>query len=136
MGYDNRILNINGKSDAQLLLALQFAFRDQYDTPNTCKGWEVIPAKGLVLYQYYSDHLKNVQQFPAKMSADEVFPIVKKWLASDDAKKIPHENWDVNMSHDGSNIVGWRMYLEDWGHIDGNWGALCCIKPAYLWLGK
>lgn len=115
MGYDNRILNINGESDAQLLLALQFAFRDQYDTPNTCDGWKVIPAKGLVLYQYYSDHLKNVQQFPVKLSADEVFPIVKKWLASDDAKKIPHENWDVNMSHDGSNIVGWRMYLEDWG---------------------
>ena len=131
MGYDNRVLNVNGESDEQLRLALQFAFMDQYRA-RSCKGWEVIPSKGLVLYEYHSDSNKNVQQFPGKLTAEEVFPIVKKWLESEEAGVIPHSDWDRNMSHDGSNIMGWRLYLEDWGHIDGNWGALCCIKPAYL----
>lgn len=136
MGYDNRILNMNGQSDEQLKLALKFAFRDQYDRENTCKAWEVKPDKGLVLYQYHSDSNKNVQKLPAPMSADDVFTLVKNWLTTDEASAIPHEDWDRDIDHDGDNIVGWRMYLEDWGHVGGDWGALCCIKPAYLWLGK
>lgn len=135
MGYDNRIFNVNGKSDEQLQLALQLAFMDQYGS-NTCKGWEFNPKKGLVLYQYYSDSHKEVNKFPAPMTAEDVFPIVKKWLHSDEAKTVPYEQWEGDLDHDGSNIHGWRVYTEDWGHVDGQWGTLCAIKHAFLWLGK
>lgn len=135
MGYDNRLLNMNGQSDAQLLLALQFAFMDQYKEPNTCKAWEFIPSKGLVLYQYHSDSWP-VNKFPAPTTADDVMPMVKKWLLSDEAKQVPLCDWEGDIDHDGCNVKGWRVYLEDWGHIESRWGALCCIKPVYLWLGK
>ena len=70
------------------------------------------------------------------MTADDVMPMVKKWLLSDEAKRVPLCEWEGNLDHDGSNVVGWRVYLEGWGHIDDRWGVLCCVKPVYLWLGK
>lgn len=135
MGYDNRLLSINGQSDDQLKLALQVAFMDQYGS-NTCKGWEFNPEKGLVLYQYYSDSRKDVNKFPAPMTHEDVFPIVKNWLKSDDAKKVPCGQWEDDLDHDGSNITGFHVYVEDWGHVGGQWGTLCAIKRVYLWLGK
>lgn len=134
MGYDNRLLNMNGRSDEQLKLALRFAFMDQYGD-KTCDGWEFNPTKGLVLYQYFNDR-STVNQFPSPMSADDVFPIVKRWLQSDQAASVPLGEWEGDIDQDGDNIDGWRVYVEDWGHVDRQWGCLCAIKRAYLWLGK
>ena len=37
---------------------------------------------------------------------------------------------------DGSTSKGWRVFVEDWGHVDNHHTAICCISPSYLWHGK
>ena len=37
--------------------------------------------------------------------------------------------------HDGENELGWRVYTEEWGQVNGDWHCLA-IRPAYLWYGK
>jgi len=70
------------------------------------------------------------------LSIDTACEIVYQWLKSDEAKTITLTGWDENADHDGSNALGWRVYVEDWGHIGSDWGAYCAIKPAYMWYGK
>lgn len=70
------------------------------------------------------------------MSAEDIFPIVKSWLATEEAKSVPLADWEKDIDHDGDNIEGWRLYVEDWGHVDGQWGALCAVKRVMLWLGE
>jgi hypothetical protein len=72
------------------------------------------------------------------MSADQIFPLVDNWLHGEFAKEVlkTADGWDANMDHDGSNSVGWRVYVDDWGHVANNHYAICAIKPAYMWHGK
>lgn len=128
--FDNPIFNINGDSDSKLTDALVFALNGR-----TVSGFKFIVSKGLVLYSYISSTNNNAIKFPTPLMAAEVAPIVLKWLNSDEAKQVPFHGWDANADHDGENELGWRVYTEDWGHIEGEWNAIA-IKPAYIWYGK
>jgi hypothetical protein len=128
--FDNPIFDINGRSPEKLTLALNLAFSGR-----TVEAYKFIPAKGLVLYSYLSSSNKDASRFPAPLNALEVASIVIKWLVSDEAKQVKCVGWDADADHDGDNELGWRIYTEDWGHIEGEWNAIA-IKPAYIWYGK
>jgi hypothetical protein len=117
-----------------LLATIKLAF-DQEGENTTCKGWFVTQKHGLVLTWCKTD---KGSTFPlgAGLSAEQVLPIVWAWLQSDEAAKTEMEGWDKDMDHDGHNTMGWRVFVEDWGHVDHEWGAICAIKPAYMWHGK
>ena len=131
---DNRIFNVNGKTDEQLLGALKLVFT-QKGKGTTCKGTLFSKTKGLLLLWWYDkDDLGN--SLPAELEAEEIFPIVKSWLKSKQASEVECNGWDANSQHDGSNSIGWRVYCEDWGHVDGISYTICAVKPAYMWYGK
>lgn len=136
---DNRVFNVNGNTSDMLLQTLQLAFaQDGIVHPATCRGW-VVTDKGLVLLSYISSTDKGAQKFPASdrgLTAAQVQPMVIEWLKSEEAATIKLEGWDCNMDHDGHNTMGWRVFVEDWGHV-GHWhSAICAITPAYMWHGK
>lgn len=145
--YDNKLLNINGKTDNMLLDAIKIAFAMAGYTdgkePFSCLGATgcIINEQGLILVTFVAENDKeSFHKFPTKLSAEEVFPLVLKWLNSPKDITIEYnaEDMDGNYDHDGTNELGWRVYLEDWGQLKSVSSAnvICAIKPAYLWYGK
>jgi hypothetical protein len=131
MSWDNRIFNVNGRTDEQLLAALKLVFNQSgFD----CSGWISTPTHGLILLWHADD--KGANKFPAKVNAEQVLPHVKAWLSSKDAEKVERKDWDAAADHDGSNGPGWRVYCEAWGHVANLHSAICGIKPVTLWYGK
>jgi hypothetical protein len=142
---DNKIFNVNGRTREQLALAIKLLLLTEYNRSTKVEGWYVDPKKGLVL-MWHCDG-KNGTAFTNKMgqpepiSEEDLVEVVHKWLGTNEALLIPHENWDYDAKHDGSNELGWRLYTEDWGHIGKSGGgtdhySIAAIKPAYLWYGK
>jgi hypothetical protein len=134
MSFDNRVFNVNGTGKAGLLAALELAF-SQEGAGKKAKGFVNSPEKGLVLC-WWCDGQSGPFPLPATLDAAGVLPMVLSYLESDEAKLVPCEGWDANADHDGSNSEGWRVYVEDWGHVGGNSYAICAIRRAFVWHGK
>jgi hypothetical protein len=132
---DNRQFNVNGKGDEMLAAALALAFKQCGSSAVTCNGWLKSPKSGLVLFSWAGDR-KEVQSLPSSLSAAQVMPIVIAYLDSKEATAVKLEHWDANADHDGSNGIGWRVYVDAWGHVEGMYGVICAIKRTYLWYGK
>lgn len=135
---DNRIFNVNGRTDEMLLDTLKLVFRQRQcgraDKEPTCCAWKFDPKYGLIiLWSDYGD--TTVNRIP-DMTATQIFPMVQAWLASDEAIQTIREGWDRDLDHDGCNGPGWRVYCEDWGHVANYSAAICAIKPVWLWYGK
>ena len=129
---DNRVFNVNGEGREMLLRTLELVFEQKRIG---CAGW-VQTERGLVLL-WHVDPAKGETPFPSKrLAAHEVLPLVLSWLDSDEAKSLVLSDWDADVDHDGSNSRGWRVYVEDWGHVGGNSHSICCVTPAFMWHGK
>ena len=131
---DNRQFNVNGPlegGEQMLLDTLSLAFRQ---AGFEASGYRVSREKGLIL-----DWTKGAEghiPFLTKMSAGAVAPMIISWLRSDKAKEVTIDGWDREY-HDGdvSCQPGWRVYCEEWGHVQGH-QAICAVKPAFMWYGK
>lgn len=138
---DNKIFNVNGRTKLQLEKTLELLLLDEYEKQRKVKGWYFDPEKGFVLLWHTE---KGGSEFPVPLYYDSVADLVWQWLQdSEDALKMrtgKFEDWDNKLDHDGSNELGWRVYVEDWGHIyQGltlNNYTLGAIRPVYLWYGK
>jgi hypothetical protein len=133
---DNIVFNVNGSSKGQLLATIKLALMSQYhdDKEQTVAAWKIDPKKGFILY--WSDS-SGANKFPVPLSSDEITDIVWKWLKSEEGEKFPTlGKWDINMSHDGHNKRGFRVYTEDWGQVDGDSYSIVAIRPVYCWYGK
>lgn len=131
---DNRIFNVNGETDEQLLMALKLVFSQ---SNHKAQGWFYSKKHGLILYWHCHDAGDRlVNRFPAPMTAEGIFPFIKEWLVSEHASEVECVGDDANVDHDGHNTKGWRVYCEKWGHVNGCPFAFCAIKPVYCWHGK
>jgi hypothetical protein len=145
---DNRIFNVNGKTKTQLKLALDCALFDEYGEI-FIQGWYISPKKGFVLVSSITDEDKTkVNPFtdrlgiPSSVNAHELLDILWNWLSCEESNTIECEEWDKDIDQDGVNMLGWRLYTEDWGCIHGDeydnlqQFSLFAFKPAYIWYGK
>ena len=142
---DNLVFNVNGGTQEQLervisLWYINDGYTTEIEKKMTFEGYYLDPKKGFILLKsVYGE--KGATKFPVPVSLEIAVGMVYAWLESDEAKKIPLGGWDLNCDHDGSNELGWRVYVEDWGHVTTsdnksfNFGAVM-ITPAYLWYGK
>jgi hypothetical protein len=140
---DNKQFNVNGKTKEHLKLAVNLLL---YNKEGKADGWYVNPDKGLVITwsvhrNYKAKPFTDSMGKPKQINADELTDILWDWLHSEEAKTIKLIGWDANASHDGSNELGWRLYTEDWGHInEGEHGtdhySIGALTPSYLWYGK
>lgn len=147
MSFDNRQFRINGPMQdvGSLGMALEMACRlesgiDRFATAKVREivGWTVSRKSGLVLFCYIPDGNSTINRLPAPLNHREAMAgIVVPYLRSEQSKDVELQGWDKNADHDGSNIDGWLVYLDDWGHIgDCCTGVVCGIKRVFLWLGK
>ena len=84
---DNRIFNVNGKSDEQLLATLKLVFAQK---GTTCKGTLFDKEKGLILL-WWCDKESKGNPLPTDLTAEEIFPIVKSWLKSKQSLEVDYE---------------------------------------------
>ena len=147
MGWDNRIFNINGKSEKMLAKTLELVFiqaSGDYnwsyeDNDRTgASGWYIDEDKGFVLCWTKSNHT-DYNRFPTKLNAAQCAAMVYKWLNSSERLTIKADdkcNWDIDAYHSGSNSKGWRVYCDGWGHVGDDHYGMIAIRPVYLWHGK
>lgn len=144
---DNRQFNINGRTKKQLTLAVKCLLLSEYDDEHTVKGWYFSKKRGFVLCSWASSH-SNYREFtnrlgePEEVGAEELVEILWKWLESDEASTVELDGWDIDMDHDGSNGFGWRLYVNEWGHVNNDdehtidHSSIAAFKKVYLWYGK
>lgn len=131
---DNRVFNVNGCKREWLLDALKLAFAQKGDK-TLAKGYFVTKTHGMVLTWWDIDGgKKGYSKFPSPLTAEAVYPLVVAWL--DSKPEVEMKDWDADYDHDGDNEPGWRVFVEDWGHVDNEHSAICAIKPAMMWYGK
>ena len=158
---DNPIFNINGRmGDGTLLAALELRMRQKFPTRSLTdkliNGHEISKEKGFILYsscflkdkipwdisrQYlydnrHGDYIHNgIVIYENSKSLYDVLNDILLFLknGSNDV-----EGWDADPLHYNDVIChpGWRVYCEDWGHIDHDWEAFVAIKKVWLWSGK
>jgi hypothetical protein len=128
---NNRIFNVNGRGSTELEHVLQLAFNQCH--PNTrATHYLTHPQKGMILLSYGD---KNAHPFPAPLTAQTAASQVWNWLQSN--PECECIGWDKGIDDsDVTTKIGWRVYCEDWGHVDHNHAAIIAIKPAWLWYGK
>lgn len=137
---DNRVFNVNGSGKAMLTEVLRLALwqhggcRDS-GRDRKADGYRMSNEDGLVLL-WHVQPSKGDQKFITPLGAEALAEMVHEWLKTDEARSIPHADWDVDCQHDGDNSEGWRVYCDRWGHVGGNSYAIVAIKHAYMWHGK
>lgn len=136
---DNRIFNVNGRSKETLRAVLELAF-EQEGANTAARGYIIDPKKGMVLLWSTTE---SGTPFLAPLKATAATEMVWEWLQS--KPEIECEDWDKDLDHDGHNVLGWRAFVEDWGHVavgpnysgsGGSHYAIVAVKPAYIWMGK
>ena len=141
---DNVLFNVNGNKDEDLLKAIELvASTTSYGDAAKFRGYAIDPLAGFVLLEHPNEKQKNVQVLPDAMTAAEILPIIQVYLRSGKSRILNLGQWECNLDHDGSNSEGWRVYVEDWGHIpvEGDKyshysSAVCAVKRVFLWHGK
>jgi hypothetical protein len=119
---DNFHIDITSKGPLAAAMAIAFG-----NGPNMrAVGYRLSLEKGLIFYQY--DSSKRMTPLPFKLDAAGAADFATRWLAEADYGPEP--------DHDGHNSKGWRLYCEDWGHVDGEYQAFVAVKPAWAMHGK
>lgn len=88
-------------------------------------GYREDAKKGLVFY--WSDSLRAIK-LPFPMTLEQAAYFAAGWL--------DHADYGREPDHDGDNSKGWRLYTEDWGHVDGEWETFVAVQPKWAMHGK
>jgi len=132
---DNRIFAVNGQGYDKLLQAMELVFDQGWGY--RARGWYE-SEKGLVIVWHIDPNNTTVNKLPGDgHDARSLIPLVDNWLRTPKlVDKVELGQWEGNLDHDGSNQLGWKVYVEDWGHVGRDSYAICAIKPVYIWFGK
>lgn len=146
---DNKIFNVNGKKKNRLLMALKLLLLDEYGKEQKVKGWYFSKKKGFILTWYVGDSHKHARPFTnrigeeCEIDAEELVEILWDWLESDEARAMELEGWDRKFNDsDVSTDPGWRLYTDEWGHVNNPDGhtidhySIGALTKAYMWYGK
>jgi len=135
---DNKLLSINGEGAEMLELAIKIAFM-QHGLNTSAKAYRIDPTYGIVLDWVEPGKGSASNPFPVPQDPEMCADWIVRWLQTDVAKAILVSNknqHEEDCDHDGDNYPGWRVFNENWGHVDGRWEAICAIRPCWLWAGK
>lgn len=107
-------------------LAMRIAFLHHRTATHYC----IHPEKGLVFFWAESTRSSIWKSIPLPFELDYLGAAdwARRWLREQDYGPEP--------DHDGSNVRGWRVYNEDWGHVADDWAAFVAIHPEWAMLGK
>lgn len=120
---DNFRIDVTAQGDEALDKVFALAFGSRH-----AEGY-LVTGKGLIFLWSLSENRNGAVHLPFKMDARRAADFARGWL--EDAA-----NYGTQPDHDGSNGKGWRVYNEEWGHVDGLWGAIVAVEPIWAMYGK
>lgn len=90
------------------------------------KKWSpATPAGRLIFHWSTKEARTNVFPIgPTTMMIPELQTMIEAWLKQADYGRQP----DI----DGSCRKGWRVYVETWGRVNGDWTAAFAVEPVWL----
>ena len=100
----------------------------------TAIGWsahardENGPARLLFFWMAPPKVVRGFTNLPFKATDQDIAIITQRWL--DEA------NYGPEPDHDGDNGKGFRLFCEDWGHVDGHPEAFLAVTTAWAMYGK
>jgi len=131
---DNRTIDFTGQGRRDLEAALRLMWGEpdkggvQHYTvisKEPRRGSEPVPT--LVLLRWSEG---SCQSLPFRMDLEETIVFVNGWL---NQKGL---DYGQQPSHDGNSKKGFRMFTEDWGHVNKLTAAFVAIQPAWAVYGK
>lgn len=127
--YGNPILNVNGRTIGRLHTAFQLSYWD------TAVGWSENDKK--LLFYWVNPNSNTIkypdfQLFPVPLDQQAMADMAWAWL-----QKFSLED-HANLYNDGDvwDERGWRVWSEDWGHVNGRYQAFIAVEPYAIWIGK
>ena len=93
-------------------------------------GWKELK-DGTGIFLVWSE-TRDAFRFPCRLSAHDCAKLVQKWLEACPKEKRLNDPGDF----DGSVGNAFRLYVEDWGHVDGDHYAIVAIQATWAWYGK
>lgn len=124
---DNQILDISGRDEGTLELALEIAFVEDGEVRRAC-GWAITKENGLLLFQ---SNDKKCTLFPAFLSHAQILPIVQKWLEETSYRNHTLDSRCGEVDFDGDVKAGWQVYRADnYEGVEMNYTVLCAVRPA------
>lgn len=152
MSFDNLVFNVNGQSKEDFISAVKLVLSIRGGNSKTV-AFRYVKGRGLVFFWSVPKE-KDTIELMREMNPEKAAEYAWAWLHnSPDAKaeiealsgidedddseeSIANSHWDRDLDHDGHNTVGWRVFVEDWGDVAGQWSASLCVKPVFVWHGK
>lgn len=149
---DNRSINVCSVGQEDLTLALKIAWKNvpgrtishykvinltqktsYYGEPTTRHIEEYVEDdKGIhTLILYWSNpNKKDVKELPYPLNLDQTITFVEGWLNQVTYPKCEEDGGDI------STEKGWKLFTDDWGHVQGDWATFVGIQPKYALYGK
>lgn len=132
MSFNNRQFCVNGPMDNPKLFSAAMALVLEQSCYRKIAGFRIDAKKGMV---FYWTAFKGSSQFPFGNEIDQVAKFAWMWLESHPKLTGAPGKWEGHIDHDGSDDDGWKLYCEDWGHVDA-WEAFAAVKPIVCWYGR
>lgn len=82
-----------------------------------------------LVFAWHENAGKDFIPFVTPIDKDGAHDVVINWLKHS-------AEFDSQPDHDGDNGRSFRIYCEDWGHIDHNHYAFVAIEPVWAMYGK
>ena len=106
--------------------ALEIAFAGSPSGKAT--HWKHDKNKNRIILAWHENAGKDFVPFLAPVNAEDAFGLIKGWM--------DNLAYGSEPDHDGSNGKSYRIYCEDWGHVDHNHYAFAAIEPRWAMYGK
>jgi hypothetical protein len=134
---NNFNVDITSQGDIGPALALAFSKRgaamgfsvQEVDRKADVTSWTPTLSREQRLVFFWAEPQRKEGFRPlAKFGFATAADLAKTWLDQVDYGPEP--------DHDGSNLKGWRIYNEIWGHVGGERTAIVAVTPRWAMLGK
>ena len=122
---DNHRIDLTREGESRFRTVLSLLLSQHNRKDGLFEHYCVDPDVGLVLFW---TKCSISQPLPYPMRIGALVEFAWNWLDTADYGRKPN--------FDGSSGKGWRIYNEDWGHVKGEWAAICAIQPVWAMYGK
>ena len=85
---------------------------------------------------FFWTHLRSGEPLKEEVYQELPFPSSPKLVEYMMSAWLDNCVWPPEPQHDGSNGRGFRLFNENYGHVNDHWQAFVAIEPYWLIYGK
>lgn len=129
LGSSWPLFQLTGESQERLTTALSWAFGWHGKTATHYAEINIGKPDHHLTFYWTDPKISISAPFLVPVNAHIAAELTMDWLKT-------KAYYGDQPDHDGSNHPGWHVYVEEWGHVDFQWQAICAVKPRWQMYGK